>query len=197
MAKRIYRGPNTIKGMLVSSGGKLAFSKSRHKTAKVEDAFAPLARDVRSGRFIAVNEKGQQVDLIDQGTTILAKTGETKVVIKRYPLGLAKGPRYIGTAFEKLPSMTAPRQPIADVRAEAARLHVPIEPAEDIHQATATLRRVAEDSTDIFGSVENATRYLHASPLDEQGRTGVDLVTQRGVAAVLIKLDQMRFGFAG
>lgn len=92
---------------------------------------------------------------------------------------------------------TVERDPITDFAAEADRLGVPLGPTNNPARAEDIIRRVAEDALDLFGSTEAGVAYLSSKDIDGLGHTGLNLVAERGLPAVLMKLDELRFGFAG
>lgn len=89
------------------------------------------------------------------------------------------------------------RRPIVDFRREAEIIGVPIEPQRNRSEATVIVWKIADDARDLFPSRSAAQTFLFDHPIDDSGRTAVDLVQERGAAALLIKLDQMRFGANG
>ena len=89
------------------------------------------------------------------------------------------------------------RDPIVDFAAEADRFGVPLGPVENDARAGDVIRRVAEDALYLFGSIEAGVAYLSSKDIDGLGHTGLNLVAERGLPAVLMKLDELRFGFAG
>lgn len=107
-------------------------------------------------------------------------------------------PTDLGPAKTRPVSAAQPeRVPVTNFVAEAERLRVPLGPSRSQSEAIDTLRRVAADSVDLFGSEQAGAEYLEKSGLDSRGRTGLDLIVEFGLPAVVMRLDEMRFGFAG
>lgn len=101
----------------------------------------------------------------------------------------------------RLPKEAVPRTryrtPTMDFRKEAEAIGVPVWPEPDRFQAEQIVLKIASDARDLFPTSGSARDFLIDNSIDGSGKNAVDLVQERGAAALLMKLDQMRFGTKG
>lgn len=114
------------------------------------------------------------------------------------PSGVSSEARPAGAVLRRPEQpRTAERSAVTDFDAEASRLRLPLGPAPTDAEARHRLEVVAADAKDIFPDPAAAMVFLTTRPLDAKGRTGIEVLRQKGLPGVLSRLDNLRFGYSG